>query len=230
MTFKKLILPLLSLIFLGLLSCEKDDRDKATFQLEFEPRTSNFVLNNAPANSLEFTSGQIILESVEFETSSDTDTLEMEFEIDAFITVDFATGATNPDLSAIEIRPGRYTEIEIEIELWDQSDQPSIVLDGTWTDAEASSHPVKFMFYSGQDFSLEIEGDFTVEVNTTMIAQIKLDPAVWFSGVPPHLFASAAFDNNGVIVISPDMNTGIYDMVENMIDLVSEVEITMENL
>ncbi len=229
----KSILIILGISLVIFVSCEKDDTESAegaSFQIEFETITSDFDLKSNETGTLEFSSGQIILESVEFEASSDNDTLEAEFEIESYITIDFATGETNPDISAIKIAPGNYTEIEIELELWDQSEQPSIVLNGQWTDTHGESHPVRFEFDSGQDFSLEIEGNFTIDQETTMIAQITFDPGVWFSGVDQGMFSSATTNDEGVIVISSGENTDIYDIVEDMIDLVSEVEISINNL
>ncbi len=230
MTKIRLILPLFSIAMLVFIACDKDESSAPTFELNFETVTSEFPVKSGMPNSLAFTTGNIVLESIEFETSSDTDSLEMEFEIESYITIDFATGETNPDLSPIEIKPGNYTEIEIEFELWDQSDIPSIALNGTWTDADMQEHPVQFLFYSGQDFELEIEGNFTITENTSMVAQITFDPGVWFAGVSNEALASATTDEDGVIVISPDQNDDIYQIVEEMIDLVSEVEITMNNI
>jgi hypothetical protein len=225
---------LLSLVVLVFAACQKDESKQPTIQLEFNTVTSGFSLSSAAtnknvlANSLGFSSGQIILEGVEFETSSDTDTLEVEFKIESFISIDYATGKTNPDISHIEIKPGRYDEIEIELDLWGKSDQPSISLNGTWNDLNGNNWPVKLLIYSDEEFSLEIEGDFLFEENTTMIAQITFDPGVWFSGVSPQLMSAASIDDEGVIVISPEQNQNIYDIVKNMMELVSEVEIKMQ--
>jgi hypothetical protein len=229
MKTKTMILALISIALITFTSCEKEDFGEPVIQLEFKTVTSEFTLKNTSiaANSVKFDNGHIILESVEFELESDTDSLEMEFEIDSYITVDFTTGETNPDLSFVTLRQGTYTEMEFEMELWDQTDQPAIVLTGSWTDEEGTNHPVRFEFDSGQDFSVEIEGDFVVDENTSMVAEVTLDPSIWFSGVTNEAFSSATKNNEDVIVISSEENEEIYDTVEDMIDIVSEVEIEM---
>ncbi|MGM0409099.1 MAG: hypothetical protein ACQERU_14050 [Bacteroidota bacterium] len=229
MKTKRMILALISIALIAFTSCEKDDLGDPVIQLEFKTVTSEFTLKNTSvaANNIKFDNGHIILESVEFELESDTDSLEMEFEIDSYITVDFATGETNPDLSFVRLRQGTYTEMELEIELWDQTDQPAIVLTGSWEDEGGTLHPVRLEFDSGQSFSVEIEGDFVVDENTSMVAEVTLDPGIWFSGVANEAFSSATKNNDGVIVISSEENEEIYDTVEDMIDLVSEVEIEM---
>jgi hypothetical protein len=218
---------LITLFIIGMTSCQKEELAEPGIHLEFKSVTSGFALKSTAANTLEFTDGQIILESVDFELESDTDSLEMEFEIESYITVDFATGETTPDLSSIAPIPGIYTELEIEVELWDESDQPAIVLNGIWSDEEGETHPVRFEFDEDQSFEVEIEGEFMMDENTIMIAQITFDPALWFSGILNDLFATATKDEDGIINISSDENTGIYDIVKERIDLVSEVEIEM---
>ena len=229
MKTKRMILALISIALIAFTSCEKDDLGEPVLQLEFKTVTSEFTLKNTSvaANNVKFDSGHIILESIEFELESDTDSLEMEFEMDSYITVDFATGETNPDLSFVRLRQGIYTEMEFEMELWDQTNQPSIVLNGSWADEDGTLHPVRFEFDSGQSFSVEIEGNFVVDENTSMVAEVNLDPGIWFSGVTKKAFSSATKNNEGVIVISSEENEEIYDTVEDMIDLVSEVEIEM---
>jgi|AntRauTorckE6833_2_1112554.scaffolds.fasta_scaffold10312_5 hypothetical protein len=227
MKTKRWMFPLLGMFLVAFISCEKgnDDIGKPTVQLAFETVTSGSALKSTATNNLEFTSGNIILESIEFETDSEADSLEVDFEIDSYITLDFATGETDPDVSSVEITPGTFTEIEIE--LWDQTDEPAIVLDGTWTDADGNIHPVRFEFSSGQTFEVEKEGEFIIEQSTAMIAEITFDPNVWFSGVTAEKLSSATTDDEGVIVISSGQNTDIYDIVEDKIDVVSEVEISM---
>ncbi len=221
----------LFIIGIGLVACEKEEEiSNPTLQLEFNTVTSGSTLKSTSDNNLQFSSGHIILESIEFEAESDVDSLEVEFEIESFITIDFATGESNPDVSSIQIRPGTYTEIEIELELWDKNHEPAIALDGIWTDAGGNEHPIRFLFDSGQEFSLEKEGEFTLTESSTMIAEITFDPNIWFSGVSPDMISNANRDENGVIIISSDTNTDIYDIVEEKIDLISEVEITMYNL
>ncbi len=141
MNTNKLILVLSTIVFFTFISCQKDDAQSPTVELQFETVTSSFTVKSTMSNHLQFTSGHIILESASIETNS---------EIESYITIDFATGETTPDIWAIEIIPGNYTEVEIEMELWDQTDIPSIALDGTWTDTYGTDHPVQLALYLGQ--------------------------------------------------------------------------------
>ncbi|MGV9141958.1 MAG: hypothetical protein ACOC1X_03375 [Promethearchaeota archaeon] len=217
----------LALFFLAFTSCEDEESGKPTAQLEFETVTSSTNLKSTAANTIEFTDGNIILGNVEFQTETESDSLEVDFEIESYITLDFATSVTEPDLSAVEIVPGTYSEIEIEIELWDETDEPSIDLEGTWTDANGTSHPIKLEMPVGQTFSVEIEGEYIVKENTGIIARVTINPNSWFAGDAGELLQDASPNEDGVIVISPNQNSNIYDIVKDEIDSTSEIEIEM---
>ena len=226
------ILTIFSLFIIGLVSCNKEDVTKPTLLLKFNPVKSEANLKStsvkgASANSIQFTSGYIILENIEFQAESDTDSIEVDFEIDGFITIDFATGKITPDLSSIEIVPGNYTEIELEFELWDQTEQPSIYLEGTWADANGTPNAIRLIMPLGQTFSLEIEGEFSIHANSAMIAYIAIDPNAWFLGEAGELLPAATANSEGIIVISPDQNYNIYDIIKDAIDDFSEIEIEM---
>ena len=80
----------------------------------------------------------------------------------------------------------------------------------------------------GQTFSLEIEGEFTINENTKMTALITIDPNAWFMGEAGELLPAATANSEGIIVISPDQNSNIYDIIKDAVDYFSEVEIEME--
>ncbi|MFO8087349.1 MAG: hypothetical protein R6T91_06005 [Bacteroidales bacterium] len=230
MKIQKLLIITSAVALIGFTACEKDTIDndsseQATVELKFETVNSGFPLKNTNENQLEFASGHIILESAEFEISSDNDSTEMEFEIESYITIDFATGNTDPDITAIELTPGTYSEIEVELELWDETDEPAILLEGSWTDSSGFAKDIRLEYYSGQDFEYEREGNIIIDENTSLIAYITFDPNIWFSTVTYEELNSATTDENGVLVISPDQNSGIYEKVEEAMDEVSEVEI-----
>ena len=80
----------------------------------------------------------------------------------------------------------------------------------------------------GQTFSLEIEGDYIIEENSAMTAYITINPNAWFMGAAGALLPYAIANEDGIIVISPDQNYNIYDIIEDAIDDTSEIEIEIE--
>lgn len=62
---------------------------------------------------------------LEFEAESENDLLEIEFELKQNTLIDFAFGITTPDISFITIPAGTYNEVEVEIELREDSEEPA---------------------------------------------------------------------------------------------------------
>ena len=61
-----------------------------------------------------------------------------------------------------------------------------------------------------------------------MIAYVTIDPNAWFLGEAGELLPAATANSEGIIVISPDQNYNIYDIIKDAIDDTSEIEIEME--
>ncbi|MFD2515920.1 hypothetical protein ACFSRY_18760 [Pontibacter locisalis] len=213
----------------GLFSCDSEDNASPTAQVGLNFATVNTAapLNGrlATTSSLAFTSGTIVLSQVQFEGENEADSLEVEFELEQDVTIDFATGATSPDISAVGFKPGTYEEIEVELELQDEGTKPAVVLNGTFTDAQGQQHPVRFEFNSAETFEVEREGTITFTEGQSAVAQVTFDPTAWFAGVTAAQLSAATKNTQGVIVISETQNAGIFDIVADGLDLATEVEI-----
>lgn len=179
--------------------------------------------------NISFTSGHIAISRLEFEAETENDSLEIEFDLKQNTLIDFATGNTTPDISAISIPAGIYEEIEVEIELRESSEVPAIVLDGTYVAPDGQSHSIRFEFNSEETFEVEREGMIVFEESQTAITQITFAPAVWFAGVTDEAMVNATKDADGVIVISSDHNPEIFDVVADGLDLASDLEIEDED-
>lgn len=111
----------------GMFACSEDETNGDSARLNLDFNTVTTVDNTSQrvlANGLVFTDGFIILSEVRFEAEGEVDSLEIEFELEQQTVIDFATGSTNPDISGISIPAGTYEEVEIEIELEDEGDEP----------------------------------------------------------------------------------------------------------
>lgn len=226
---------LLGSLALGMIACSEDevmldqtaqaqaDLNKSQVNLSFNTvQTSTQVNARTLANTLTFTSGFITLREIQFEGETDTDSVEVNLEQE--IKIDFATGLTTPDISALAFQPGTYREIEVEMELQDNGDQPAIVLNGTFTDADGQEHPIRFEFNSGETFEVEKEGTFTFAENESVVTQITFNPNVWFAEVSAEQLSLASKNSEGIIVISSTENTNIFDTAADGLDLATEVE------
>jgi hypothetical protein len=211
-------------------ACSDDtENSQPTLEMQFETvTTASTVTSNARvvANSLEFTSGTITLTEIEFEVETDEgDSVEVNIQQD--VVIDFATGATTPDLSNLNFPAGTYTEARVELELLDDSNVPSVILEGSFVDSNDEEHPVRFEFNSGETFEVEKEGNITFAAGTNAVAQVTFDPSVWFAGVSSEMLESATKNEQGVIVISETSNADIFDIAADGLDLATEVEIQL---
>lgn len=231
---KSALLKFLTLILvIGLSACSSDDSDSTTqpmLSVKFNTVTSSFntqglttsSTRQASTGNFVFNDGFITLTALEYEAENGLESVE--FELEQVVVIDFATGIPNPDIRAIEIPAGTYEEVEIEIELFDETDEPSVVLNGTYTSPEGTSFPIRFEFNSGETFEVEREGTIVFTEGQSALAEITFDPSVWFAGVTDELMADAT-QTNGVIVISENQNDEIFDIVADGLDLATELEI-----
>lgn len=216
------------LMAVTVMSCSNDEANQARVNLKFTPDNSVSSISAArlQSNSLEFTSGYIKLRSVQFEAEADeTDSIEVDWE--QLVVIDFATGTTNPDISSLVFPLGTYTAIEVELELLDENNVPSVVIEGTFTDNSNQTHPIRFEFNSGETFEVEKEGTIVFAEDASVLAEVKFDPATWFLGVTSENLEGAIKNENGVIVISENSNSSIFEIVADGLDMATEVEITM---
>jgi len=230
---KKLkILALATLVATGFAftSCEEDKQSEPQIGLKFNtvqtPITLNSGLKSAQqTKELSFNSGTITLREVQFEVETDEDSVEVNFNLEAITEIDFATGETNPDISYAQIPAGTYNAMEVEIELQDEGDAPSVVLNGTFVDVEGVSHDLRFEFNSGETFEVEKEGTIKFDTNESALAQVTIDPAAWFAEVTAAQLSAATKNDNGVIVISSTQNPEIFDIAADGLDMATEIEI-----
>lgn len=220
---------LAGVIALGMFACGEDEvaPQSAQVNMSFNTvKTSSFSTEGRVLqgeNSLAFTSGFITIREVQFEAETATDSVEINLE--QISKIDFATGVSTPDISGLTIPAGTYSEVEVEIELQDEGDEPAVVLNGSFTDAEGVRHPVRFEFNSGETFEVEREGAVTFAGGESILAQVTFNPTVWFAEVSNEQLSLATKDAQGVIVISATQNTSIFNAAADGLDLATEVEI-----
>lgn len=225
-----LILLVGALFFTTACSSSSDSGELPTIDINFNTNTSTSGLSKATtqsqANSLTFSSGTITLTQIQFEVENDEGD-SVEVNIEQVVDIDFATGETSPDLSSLELPVGTFVESRVELELLDENDNPSVVIEGTFEDSNNQSHPIRFEFNSGETFEVEREGTVTFDSGTNVIAEVTFDPIVWFAGVSTNMLEEATKNNEGVIVISETSNSDIFDIVADGLDLATEIEIQM---
>lgn len=219
-----------------LLSCstESDLNGESQVAVKFNPVnsftstqaiTKDNQLKQSTSGALKFTDGYIAISRLEFEVETENDSIEREFELEQNTIIDFPTGGTTPDIGNITIPAGTYEEVEVEIELRENSEEPAILLNGVFTSSDGVEHPIRFEFNSKETFEVEREGVIVLEENQVAITQITFDPILWFANITEADLGNVTADSEGVVVISATQNTEIFDKVADGLELASEVEV-----
>lgn len=203
-------------------ACEGDDvNPDAQIPFSFGLKETSTSNTNARIQSshLSFSGGHALISSISFEAESvhDVDSLDIEFELEKIIKADLSN-LTEPDYVA-NIPPGEYEEVEIEVEIKDTENEPGILFEGTFTNADGKEIPIKFDYRDG--FEFEIEGEaadgqaIVLKSAEDPLAQITFDAQAWFSDVTHDDLEQAQLDSNNVLLITENFNTYIYDKVVN---------------
>lgn len=229
--FSKLLMITL-IVSLSACNSDEDSTAQPILSVNFNIVTSLFypqgqtasVSKQASGGNFVFDDGFIKLTAMEYEAESENDLESVEFELEQVVVIDFATGIPSPDIRAIEIPAGTYEEVSVELEILDETDEPSVVLTGTYTSPGGTRSPIRFEFNSGETFEVEREGTIVFAENESAVAQITFDPSAWFAGVTDDHMADAT-QYDGVIVISESQNSEIFDLVADGLDLMTELEI-----
>lgn len=233
---KHLFSKLLALILLiGVFACSNDDsNESAMLAVNFNTVTGSFdamakseTANKsaaAAAGSFSFNEGFITLSALEYEAETENDSTSVEFELEGAVRIDFATGIPSPDIRSITIPTGTYQEVEVEVELFDETDEPSVVISGDYTAPDGEVHSVRFEFNSGETFEVEREGTIVIAEGQSALAEITFDPSIWFAGVTDEMMANATKNLDDVIVISETQNSEIFDVVADGLDLATDFE------
>ncbi len=205
-------------------SCEKEEINPDS-QLTISANIINspVVLASLHQNEngqLDFNSGYVWISEIGLDGDM-TNGQSISLDIERFSKIDFATGIADPSLDDIVIPAGEYQSISLGVELRDEDEQPSILMEGTYTRMDGSISPIRFEFNSGEVFEAESDGT-TVIISQTAISRISFDPSIWFSVIAAERLDDADLDNQGVIVISENANEAIFDDVADRLDISTE--------
>lgn len=220
---------LLCLVF-GLNGCKKNRLKKPAF-LSFKMdinRASGF------GGNLVFNSGTIVLEDFSIEgRREEGDPISFSRQFSQGLTIPFNPSSEVSELD-YDIPQGVYTDLEISFDTYDDNVDETIIVEGSYTNSSAVTHPVRFEFMSAESFSIEGEdfggtGKISLEKDTNPIAFIKLDPIYWFQPISTSAMDGADLVNVGgtmTILINEDENSTIYDVVADRVDESTEAVFT----
>jgi hypothetical protein len=133
----------------------------------------------------------------------------------------------------INIPEGEYKEIELEVDLIDYKNEPSIYFEGKINNPDGTTKPFKFEFFGDDiDFEVEIEAEnddnyFKVDRINNPLALFEINALNWFQNVSDSELQDAV-ETDGVVIISKNSNKSLYEKVKNNIKASSEIEVELD--
>lgn len=211
----------ISLILLGLVSCNKQKLKKPTdvsFQMD---------INKAPTidGQLTFIGGHFIMHTLEFSgTREKGDPVSFSKVYSGGLTIPFDLSSNLTDLQ-FDIPQGAYNKVDLAFDTYEEGTVPCILVEGTYTYSGGGSIPMRFEFDDSEEFEIEAEedGGGLIILDTDVLSQAKilLDPNHWFQPVPMSYFESAdvtEIEGTNTILIDKDNNEEIFDLILDRID------------
>ncbi len=123
-------------------ACQKEAPQTPGLQLEFDMNKE--VVDYRGPGDLQFTDGFITIIEVVF----DGDLVggeSVSISHEARVVYDFATGESQPQNNVIDIPAGDYKDIYLGLELLDENDSPTLVIEGTYEkEADGQVYPIRF--------------------------------------------------------------------------------------
>jgi len=202
-----------------------------------------FVLNNSNVQSLNarvenaafvIEKGFIQIKELELdlEGRNETGTFEKEMEIkfNDIKKISFNEFDKSVDFF-MNIPEGEYKEIELELDLIDYRNEPSIYFEGQFTNLEGVTTTFKFEHFGDEiDFEVEIDGDddnyFRVDRINNPLALFQMNAVNWMKNLTIAEMNNAQ-RTNGVILISRNSNSAIYEKIRQNIEASSEIEVEL---
>ncbi len=198
--------------------------------------SSNARIQNSGLN---IESGFLQLKDLELETEGVDENgefeRELELEFPEIKKIEFNESDDDADFF-INIPSGNYEEIEVEFDLIDHEDEPSIQLDGTYTYEDGSTVPFRLQVFGDDDEDLDFEVELEAEDDDTLfyideinnpLALLEIDGIGWFSGISTSELEDAEL-TDGVLLISRSVNEDIYEKVLDKIEDSSEIELELK--
>lgn len=186
-------------------------------------------------NGLEILEGYIQIKELEMELEgrNSDGRFEKEYDVrfDEIKKVTFNQSDESSDFF-FNIPEAEYKEIEMEIDLIDNRNEPSIHLQGQYQTTAGQILPVIFEYFGDDiDFEIEIESKrdneyFKVDRVNNPLALLEINAHRWFRDINSAELADAAVED-GKILINRNTNRTLYSKIVKRIEASSEIEIEL---
>ena len=220
--FRKMSTSILLLLFLPatlfFAGCQEEEKTSGNLRISIG-MDQRILAKQAGVASVVFNEGYVIVREVVFDGDKGEETT-ISFTEEKITTIDKVTGIANPPF-AMTIPAGVYTGVYLGIEIQDETDKPSVVAKGIYTNVAGAQTPLRFEFNSGEVFEASSDVPVTILHDTPVTAKISFDPHDWFSVITPTQLDNAT-RTNGVIIISETHNATLFNLVADRLDDLTE--------
>ncbi|MDX5478917.1 MAG: hypothetical protein LPJ98_10715 [Cyclobacteriaceae bacterium] len=224
-------------------ACSSDDETPSVGQgegkmgiaLVLKNNSMNTVNGRVENSNLTIEKGFIQIKELELEVEGRNENgdfeKEIEIEFDDIKKITFNEFDRSVDFF-LNIPEGEYDEIELELDLIDYRNEPSISFEGTFVNDEGASTPFKFEYFGDDiDFEVEIDADddnyFRVDRINNPLALFELNAINWLRNVTSTEMNSAE-RTNGFILLTINSNSSIYNKIKQNIEASSEIEVELD--
>lgn len=187
----------------GALSFEFKLKDVATASLEPQALSTTRIeqINTA----------KMWVTEIQFSAEGSSGSVGLSFEANS--EVNLIDGIFSPEIGSMILEEGKYTNVYFGVEILDTDNFIGITLEGTLNE----NTPFRLEFTSGEVF--EAEADILmIDANNKNVALITFDPMVWFSTITANEWDSAERNENGVILITEEVNANLFEKIATSLD------------
>lgn len=210
---KQTIFLVATLLIFIISSCTKDDENaNAKFSVKQKVSTSK----STQSETFTFSKALVGISKIDFEMETDSE--DQDFEYEGTFQFNILTGASSPAISSVEITPGTYHELEINIENVLTSGK-SIEIFGTYDNG--TTYQFEFTSTLNEDYDIQNTTGITATIGETVNFVLYLDLESLFNGVD---FTTADMDNDNIIKINSSSNSSLASIIENNFDNIMDYD------
>ena len=210
------------MVALSFTACKKDDGNgDVNYKMQY--RNAQFNAQKTANGSLNFTAGHVLIGDIEFEAETEDDA-EFSQETSGEVKFDLVTGESTPALPAMTLPAGKYEEVSLEVDLVEDSAEPTILMTGIYTTTSGEERNIRFEYNSDLEFEVEAE-NVTIVDEAAPAMKINFDPSVWFAVITADQLDAAQVDSTNTIVISAESNEDLFDLIDESLDEATDAEL-----
>ena len=139
---------------------------------------------------------------------------EGDHELEGAYIVELISGTSDPKLPVIDLRPGKYDELEAKLAPIIE-DMYSIKIEG-----DCNGNPFAFLYEKPIKFEAKSEEGFVIDENILNTILVNIDVDTWLAEAG---ICQGTLNDSGEIIISAESNTDIYASIEASLHTLMEI-------